>query len=525
MDGEKLTGSYYTPENLVQFMVDYLRRNQQDFSSVLEPSAGDGRFFQALKPAAGHVDMIELSEEKVKALKEAYQLPAVDIKQVDFIDYATESTEQYSLVIGNPPYINPKVMKKEGMDIEKARQLCKDEGLDSAVMQNLWVAFVVGACRLLRPGGAIFFVLPMEFLQVQYAEKLRLYLEKKFNTIHIISFQTFIFPAIEQEVCLVYLTNQVQGPPHILYHIYEDANQRQPVSTNRIQKNKPLQKWSNAILSDAEITLLKERAAEYTAVSETGAIAPGIVTGGNRYFILTAAQVEKYHCKPYVLPILQKSSFVTDYTIVIDETVVKGLHESNKPMYLLNLSGEKGTLPQALMDYLNWAGEQEIDGDVLKDRYKCANRVPWYGVPIVKKGGVVFFKRYGRLPRLYINEADIHTTDAGYHIRLNDGYEKESFVFCFYNSMTLAQCEYNGRYYGGGVRELVPSEFKQITLPYQTIEAGDISHLKELFQRKASVQEIVTFVNARTIAHNMSAEEIEQLERIRIKLMKQRNTD
>ena len=523
MDEEKLTGSYYTPESVVRFMVDYLGRNQQDFSYVLEPSAGDGRFIKALQQTAGQIDAIELYEDKIKALQAAYPSPAVHIEQADFIGYALKSAKRYSLVIGNPPYINPKAMGKE--DISQARQLCKEEGLGPDVMQNLWVAFVIGACRVLRPSGAIFFVLPMEFLQVQYAEKLRLYLEKKFNTIHIISFQKFIFPEIEQEVCLVYLTNQAQSSPHILYHIYQDADQRQPVRTNIIQKNKPLQKWSNAILTDAEITLLKKCAAEYTAVSETGTIAPGIVTGGNQYFILRASQVEKYHCEAYVLPILQKSSLVSDFTMMIDDAVMAKLRSGDKPMYLLDLSRREEPLPPSLLEYLTWAGDQKIRGVALRDRYKCANRTPWYGVPIVKKGGVIFFKRFGRLPRLYINEADVHTTDAGYHIRLKDDYDKASFVFCFYNSLTLAQCEYNGRYYGGGVRELVPSEFKSITIPYETIDAESLDYLKGLFQRKASVEEIVTFVNAHTVAKKILPAEIEQLEKIRIKLMRQRNVD
>lgn len=63
----------------------------------------------------------------------------------------------------------------------------------------------------------------MEFLQVQYAEKLRGYLEQKFNTIHIISFEQSIFPEIEQDVCLVYLTNKQRCPAHILYEIYREA--------------------------------------------------------------------------------------------------------------------------------------------------------------------------------------------------------------------------------------------------------------------------------------------------------------
>ena len=52
-----------------------------------------------------------------------------------------------------------------------------------------------------------------------------------------------------------------------------------------------------------------------------------------------------------------------------------------------------------------------------------------------------------------------------------------------------------------------------------------MDYLKELFQRKVSVEEIVTFVNAHTVAKKIPPEEIEQLEEIRIKLMKQRNVD
>ena len=72
---------------------------------------------------------------------------------------------------------------------------------------------------------------------------------------------------------------------------------------------------------------------------------------------------------------------------------------------------------------------------------------------------------------------------------------------------------------------MVPSEFKSITIPYETIDAESLDYLKELFQRKASVEEIVTFVNAHTVAKKILPAEIEQLEKIRIKLMKQRNVD
>jgi len=522
MNSDKLSGTYYTPPDAIQFMMEYLEKEQQDFSNVLEPSAGDGRFLPLLQEHAGHITAIELFQEKVDQMCRKYAGDSCAIVKNNFLDFAVNTSERYSLIIGNPPYINKKLMGKE--DIEKAYIICAEAGLSEGVMQNMWLVFVVGSCRLLQPNGSIFFVLPMEFLQVQYAERLREHLEKKFNIIHIIAFQKALFANIEQEVCLVYLTNRNCTKRHIHYEVYEDCEKRIPVQKNSIHWNKPLKKWSNAILGDDDISLLKNAIGRYPAIKNMGIIAPGIVTGGNRYFILPKEKVEEYQCREYVLPIVQKASYISKNTIEISEAVVEEISKNNKPVYLLNLSQEKELhrLPIRLQEYLKWAGEQKVGDIPLKDCYKCSNRIPWYGVPIVQKGEVVFFKRYGYLPRIYYNSAKVHTTDAGYHIRLMDEFDGESLVFCFFNSITLAQCEFNGRYYGGGVCELVPTEFKDVVIPYRQIGWEDKEKLKSLFRRGGSVEGIVRLVNELTICRDYDDEQIHQFEEIRRVLMERR---
>ena len=133
MEEEKLTGSYYTPENLVNFMVDYLQTQKQDLSNVLEPSAGDGRFLSLLQFKAARIDAIELFDFKVTELQKKYKGQKFGIMQADFVEYAMAASHHYSLVVGNPPYINPKIMEDE--TVNKARELCKAEGLAGAVMQ------------------------------------------------------------------------------------------------------------------------------------------------------------------------------------------------------------------------------------------------------------------------------------------------------------------------------------------------------------------------------------------------------
>ena len=525
MNSDKMSGTYYTPPDAIRFMMEYLKREQQDFSNVLEPSAGDGRFLPLLQECAEHITAIELFQEKVDNIRREYAGDSCTVVKDNFLDFAVNTSARYSLIIGNPPYINKKLMKDK--DIEKARNICVEAGLNEAVMQNMWLAFVVGACRLLQSGGSIFFVLPMEFLQVQYAEKLRGHLEKLFNIIHIIVFKNAMFPEIEQDVCLVYLTNNDCTERHIHYEVYEDCRKRIPILENRIRWNKPLKKWSNAVLGDDDISLLKNAMSRYSQIKNMGEIAPGIVTGGNRYFILSEEKVEEYQCREYVLPIVQKASYISKDTIEISEEVVNEIVRGNKPVYLLNLSQEKDLqrLPIRLQGYLNWAGEQQVGDKRLKDCYKCSNRIPWYGVPIVKKGEVVFFKRYGALPRIFYNSVNVHTTDAGYHIRLHDEVDGESLVFCFFNSITLALCEFNGRYYGGGVCELVPTEFKNLVVPYRHIGQEDKERLKSMFKNGELVEDIVGFVNELTICRDYEAEQIYRFEEIRRVLAERRNDE
>ncbi len=523
MNSDKLSGTYYTPPDAIKFMMEYLKKEQQDFFNVLEPSAGDGRFLPLLQKHAAHVTAIELFREKVDQMCRDYAGESCTIVEDNFLDFAVNKSERYSLIIGNPPYINRKLMGKE--DLKKARMICEEAGLSGTVMQNMWLAFVVGSCRLLLPNGSIFFVLPMEFLQVQYAERLREYLEKKFNIIHIIVFQEALFTDIEQDVCLVYLTNKNCVERHIRYEIYENCRERIPVQKNSIRRNKPLKKWSNAILSDDDISLLKNAVNRYPKIRAMGKIAPGIVTGGNRYFILSEEKVEEYQCREFVIPIVQKASYISKDTMEISDAVIEEISRENRPVYLLNLSREKDVhrLPVRLQEYLRWAGNQTVGDRPLKECYKCSNRMPWYGVPIVKKGEVVFFKRYGYLPRIYYNSARVHTTDAGYHIRLADEFDGENLVSCFFNSITLAQCEFNGRYYGGGVCELVPTEFKDIAVPYYHIEREEKRRLKAMFKEGAPVEDIVGFVNELTICRDYGADQIHRFEEIRRVLMKRRN--
>lgn len=434
--------------------------------------------------------------------------------------YSQICDERFELVVGNPPYINIKNMEKEFLDC--GRLLCKELNLPETLMQNSWVAFVLASTKLISQNGAIFFVLPTEFLQVQYAEKLRAFLEKRFNTIHIIAFSERMFPEIEQEACLVYLTNEPQELPYISYRLYEELSSDSLTLESRIERNKPLKKWSNAILSDSDIDLLNHISSRYDLVSDLVDSAPGIVTGANSKFILTKSEVSEYECKDYVAPIISKG-IMAKHQFEINSDLINRLAQESKKVYLLDLAGANPSeLPKSLISYLETVATTERKGIKIQESYKCSKRKPWYAVPIVRAGSVVFFKRYDTCPRLSTNPEGIYTTDIAYNLQLHDGIDAESLAFCFYNSLTLAQCEFVGRYYAGGVSELTPNEFRSVSIPYRRIPANDIDIIKKMFHDKKPLDDIITFVNSKTLDLDLAITDIEQLNSIRTKLMQRR---
>lgn len=184
MTNDKLTGSFYTPHNLVNYMVDYVSKRICP-RTILEPAAGDGRFISPLFKFNVPITAVELEEEKAKDLRKKWG-DLCTIVDGDFLKFSLEHETKFDLIIGNPPYISKKMMIKEQCD--RSFNLVNQFSLNASLFQNMWVSFLLASIKLLSPTGAIFFVLPFEFLQVQYAEKLRIFLEKKFNTIEITTF-------------------------------------------------------------------------------------------------------------------------------------------------------------------------------------------------------------------------------------------------------------------------------------------------------------------------------------------------
>ncbi|MEM7572700.1 MAG: hypothetical protein AAF433_07360, partial [Bacteroidota bacterium] len=224
-------------------------------------------------------------------------------------------------------------------------------------------------------------------------------------------------------------------------------------------------KWTNYILTDEEINFIedcKEKCNFTKIINFASKIEVGIVTAANHFFILNQDHATKYSLNEFAYPIVQKSSVIKN-KFFLDDELINSLNDDEIPAYLIQIDDKpKMQLDRKLRDYIA-AGEEEL----LHQRFKMKKRNNWYHVPEKWIADLFFIKRSHLFPRICINKSKYRATDALYHIKVLPLYEAESLACSFYNTLTFIDCELNGRYYGGGVLELTPNEFKGTCIRYQ----------------------------------------------------------
>ena len=107
---------------------------------------------------------------------------------------------------------------------------------------------------------------------------------------------------------------------------------------------------------------------------------------------------------------------------------------------------------------------------------------------------------------------------------MRNGYDLNSFIYSFYNTLTLLLSELDGRYYGGGVLELIPSEFKKLPIPYNVISNTQFDDFTTNFENKSNIEQILiqNDLNILNPTLGINNEDLLKLTEIRNKLKRKR---
>lgn len=464
---QKLRGSYYTPIQLAEAMVELFA--SQNISTILEPSCGDGVFIDSLKNQGllskiKTLTAIEIDPDEAKKVRNRYSdFGQVEVYTEDFFNYYNRALgkECFDLILGNPPYIRYQYLKESQREIQS--EILTSHGMKANKLINAWVAFIVACVQLLSENGKIAFVIPAEILQVSYAEDLRLYLANNLAKITLITFEQLVFPDIEQEV-VVFIGEKGKEEKGI--RIIEMNNLddfiKLKLEKNSFQKLQHVkEKWTKYFLTKDEMALIQKLRSDkhFAKFSEYGLINVGITTGNNSYFSVTEKTTEKYDLSEATLPLLGRSSHAHGIFFTLENW------ESNKR------GGKRARLISfpdiPYEEYPNGYKKYIMLGEKNGEHkgYKCSIRDRWYIVPSVWVPDAFFLRRNNLYPKFVLNRCNAVSTDTMHRMKFNDGIEPENILLSYYNSISFAFTEICGRSYGGGVLEILPGEMGNILLP------------------------------------------------------------
>ncbi|MBP9759131.1 N-6 DNA methylase [Candidatus Dojkabacteria bacterium] len=543
----KTNGVFYTPKILSDFIVDrifYEYNGLDQELKILEPSCGDGVFLDSLvnnelsyknrsekgNPLINKKAIITLIEKDTAVTKvlssniTSYYYKNVDIKLVndDYLNFHFRDKKNYDLILANPPYIKKEYLSDR--QIELCEMIHKEINLDKKRIQNIWTAFLLSGILKLTKEGIMAFVIPCELLQIQHTEPIRNLLSEHFEKIEIFAFNEIIFEGLQQDTIAIICYKKAintKKPGVSFYQVdkLEDLKEPDFTTKNTNIHRTELKKWTNYLLTEEELNYLTRLTKEFKKIRIYCTAQVGVVTAANDFFIFNEEVKQKFELDACTLPIIQKISLLKRKLIIEDEDVEK-IKANNKPCNLLNLEGMQfKDFPKLLKEYLKFGESKEIH-----NRYKCKLRNNWYDVPSTWVSDLLFIKRCDIYPRIIVNNTNSTVTDSFYRIKLNEGLDKQSFAFSFYNSLTFIFSELEGRYYGGGVLELTPNEFKDLPIPYIRVKKNDFSKLNKLLLRNAPVIEILNFTDKIILKDNLgfSDRDIEKLHKLYDRLLSRR---
>ena len=517
---DKLRGGFYTPFEIVQFMMSWVK-DKTGINSVLEPSCGDGNFLEQLAEIDGlTVTGIEFDEDEY--LKSLNRSPKnFHILNEDFHKYCNSTKQKFDLVIGNPPYIRYQYFDR--VQQQEAIKIFESAKIKYSKLMNAWVSFVVGSTLLLNKKGKIAFVLPAEILQVGYAKPLRKFLINNFKKITIITFKKLVFPDIQQEVVLLFCDKVGKGMSKIDHHELEDIHSLSGFETKTLSRpTKKIQiadtKWTHYFLSKKEIQFLHEiRSSDnIKSLGDYCKIEVGITTGANPFFTVTKATVDEYDLHEYAFPLVGRSVQVPS-CILTQQDWETNVEKGARAFFLYFPS--RKMLNKGAESYITDAEQNQK----YHKGYKCRIRDEWHIVPSARISGGLFIRRNNIYPKLIENKIGAYTTDTMHRVTIKGSHNLETIVGSYYNSLSLADAELQGRSHGGGVLELMPNESERILIP--VIENLNYSkYVDEMLRNKTSILDILGEMNKIILKNGFgfTVREIGLLESIRCKLLGRR---
>jgi predicted RNA methylase len=471
-------GQFATPSKLASDILNYSKKLISNKSSIkfFDPAVGTGSFYSAListfkenqiKKALG----FEFDPHYAQPSKEIWKDYSLEIQMADFTVVPTPpKVERYNLVICNPPYVRHHHLSNG--DKNRLKVLAKKRtGIDTNGLTGLYCYFMLLSHSWMEKNAIAGWLIPSEFMDVNYGKALKEYL---INKVKLLRIHRFDPDNVQFEDALVSSTvvwfKNIPPPKSYSVEFSFGGTLNDPLivrdyQTDELRKEP---KWTRFPLLD--IRKIKQG----LKLSDLFTIKRGLATGNNNFFILNSDQINKYKL-PYDFfkPILPSPRYLKVDEIEPDE---KGCPVLDNPLYLLDCHLNEDEIKQSYPELWKYL-KSGIDNEV-PQKYLCSHREPWYSqekrepAPILcTYMGRGKLKNGGKPFRFILNSSKAVATNVylllyprPFIARIfNNNPKFKKIAWNALNKISMEDLLAEGRVYGGGLHKLEPKELSNVS--------------------------------------------------------------
>jgi adenine-specific DNA-methyltransferase len=428
-------------------------------------SIGDTKNAQWLEPCVGAGALVTqlrrtgIPASRIRGLDLETKTGHVDanarvLRKRDFLQWALTTKERFDRIVANPPYVA--LRRLDPRLRENALKIPQPSGDLIPATANCWMAFLCAGLRLLKPGGALCFVLPAAWEYADYARSLRDKLPALFGEIQIHRCKIPLFDSV-QEGAVVLVAKEFQSRDSRIKRAQYDTPQKLIAGLSRFRKSGSKRPARKHAVAKSGTRLL----------AEIMDIRLGGVTGDADYFLLTEAE-RKYHRLPVasMRPVVSKSTHLQESEI--DLKAWNALRESGARIWLFRPGGATLKMPDVVA-YLN-VGKNRLHG------YKMSSRPCWHTTPLPRQcdgflsgmttaGPWLCLRTMPRLSAsntLYVVSFRRRTTLA----------ERAAWALSLLTSSAREQLQTVSRRYAAGLPKWEPGDLNKIRIPVMGKSAG-----------------------------------------------------
>lgn len=468
-------GQFATPTQLARDVLAYglALLPKDEPVQFLDPAIGTGSFYSALmstcrgRPVA-LAQGYEIDPHYGKPALALWESSQLQITLGDFTRQTSPShdSQRANLLICNPPYVRHHHLECA----EKTRlQAAAHEAshVELSGLAGLYCYFMALSHSWMSQGGVAGWLIPSEFMDVNYGRALKAYLLREVTLLHIHRFDPNDVQFDDALVSSAVVWFKKAKPPeqHSVTFSYGGTMQKPAISKNvRALDLERADKWTRFPRQNVEAEHYGYRLGDLFAIKR------GLATGGNSFFILDDERVRTLGLPvKFMLPILPSTRYIKTNEIDADEA---GLPLLDKRLFLLDCDRPEEEIKRdypTLWSYLQTGLENVATG------YLCQSRRFWYAqerrpaAPIV----CTYIGRSdhdGRPFRFLLNNSKATATNVYLMLYpqpllarlLRDKPEALRPLWQALNSIGRETLLGNGRVYGGGMHKLEPKELANV---------------------------------------------------------------